>query len=359
MSSPMLARKKVVRFDVWQHPSMLERFALEPDFELRTLAREGNDLAAWVALDQAHAYVISVAKDELPRRWWADAALLARCPNLLVVSATGAGYDTVDVPACTEAGVLVVNQSGANARAVAEMTFGLMLNLVHKIGESDRRLKAATRDFSREDLMGSELNGKTLGLVGIGNVGALVAALGNAFGMKVLATDPNLSTEEVARRGAVPVTLNTLLAQSDFVSLHCPRDPGTLQMIDAKAFAAMKPGALFVSTARGGIHDEAALYAALRCGHLAGAGLDVWDQEPPPHDHPLLALNNVVATFHTAGVTREARTNMGSWSAEQLINLFRGKMAPRIVNPEVWPVFVRRFEAMTGVAMAERTAAPK
>ena len=358
MSTASLARKRIVRFDVWQHPSMLERFAREPDFEVQTLAREGKDAEAWAALSQAHAYVISVAKDELPRQWWASAELAARCPDLLVVSATGAGYDTVDVPACTSAGILVVNQAGANARSVAEMTFGLMLNLVHRISESDRRLKASKRNFSREDLMGGELSGKTLGLVGIGHVGTLVAALGRAFGMNMLATDPNLSAEEISRRGATPTALNALLAQSDFVSLHCPRDPRTLRMIDEQAFAAMKKGAVFVSTARGGIHDEAALAAALRSGHLAGAGLDVWDQEPPPHAHPLLAFENVVATFHTAGVTLEARRNMGAWSADQLINLFRGRLAPRVVNPEVLPVFTRRFEASTGVLLAQRASRP-
>ncbi len=343
---------RIVRFDVWQDPSMFERFAREPDIELVTLAREGDDALAWTALGQAHAYVISVAKDELPRQWWANAELAARCPNLLVVSATGAGYDTVDVPACTAAGILVVNQAGANAQSVAEMTLGLMLNLVHRIGESDRRLKGTSRDFSREDLMGGELMGKTLGLIGLGHVGTRVAALAHAFGMQVLATDPYLSADDIRQRGGSPTSFDALLAQSDFVSLHCPRDASTLRMLNAQALARMKRGAFFVTTARGGIHDEDALLAALRSGHLAGAGIDVWDQEPPPTGHQLLALENVVATFHTAGVTREARRNMGVWSAEQLINLFNGQTAARIVNAEVWPVFAARFEAAMGRPIA-------
>ncbi len=334
---------------------MLERFARESDIELVTLAREGHDALTWAALAQAHAYVISVAKDELPHQWWANAELAARCPNLLVVSATGAGFDTVDVPACTAAGILVVNQAGANAQSVAEMTFGLMLNLVHRIGQSDRRLKGKSRNFSREDLMGSELNGKTLGIVGLGHVGTRVATLAHAFGMRVLATDPHLSADEIRLRGGSPTSFDALLAQSDFVSLHCPRDASTLRMINAQAFSRMKPGAFFITTARGGIHDEEALLATLRSGHLAGAGIDVWDQEPPPVDHPLLALENVLATFHTAGVTREARRNMGVWSAEQLINLFHGQAPPRILNPEVWPVFARRFEAAIGSPIAAMT----
>jgi D-3-phosphoglycerate dehydrogenase len=114
-------------------------------------------------------------------------------------------------------------------------------------------------------------------------------------------------------------------------------------MLDAKAFARMKKGSYFISTARGGIHDEAALLEALRSGHLAGAGLDVWDVEPPPLDHGLLAMPNVIATFHTAGVTQEARRNVAVWGAEQLLAIFRGARPPRLVNPEVWPAFQARF----------------
>ena len=125
-------------------------------------------------------------------------------------------------------------------------------------------------------------------------------------------------------------------------------------MIDAAAFARMKRGAVFVTTARGGIHDEAALLDALRSGHLGGAGLDVWDQEPPPLDHPLLGLENVVATYHTAGVTREARRNMARYSAEQVVGVLKGGRPPRLVNPEAWPAYARRFEAVMGArAQAE------
>lgn len=339
---------RVVRFDNWHHPAMAERFGREPGFELVTAAREGADDASWAALAGAHAYAICVAKDELPKRWWAGAELLARCPKLMVVSATGAGYDTVDVAACTATGVVVVNQAGANAQSVAEMTLGLMLGLAHRISESDRRLRAHPKSLTREDLMGRELNGKTVGLVGIGNVGTKVAALCAAFGMTVLACDPLVAPEDIARRGAKPVTLDTLLAQSDYVSLHCPRDSSTMKMIDGRAYAAMKPGAVFISTARGGIHDEAALMQALQSGHLAGAGLDVWDIEPPPVGHPLLTMDNVIATFHTAGVTSEARRNMALWSSEQLIGMFKGQRPPRLLNPDVWPTFQKRLAALEG-----------
>jgi D-3-phosphoglycerate dehydrogenase len=286
-------------------------------------------------------YHVSAAKDELPQEWFARADLLARCPQLLCVSSSGAGYDTVDVPACTAAGVAVVNQSGGNAASVAEHTLGLLLGVSRRMVEGDRRLRRET-GYSREDVMGHEIQGKTLGVVGIGHTGSRVAALGKAFGMDVIATDPLLSAQEIERRGARAVSFAELLAQADVVSLHCPRDASTLRMMDAEAFARMKKGAIFITTARGGIHDEAALAQALRSGHLAGAGIDVWDQEPPPLDHPLLAMDNVYGTFHTAGVTHEARRNVARIAAEQIAGLLAGERPPRLVNPEVWPAYEKR-----------------
>ena len=340
-------RKIVVRFDVWYDTSMALRLGREPDIELRTCARSGGDEAAWSALAQAHAYQISSAKDELPGHWFASRALLARCPNLLCVSASGAGYDTVDVAACTEAGVLVVNQAGANAQSVAEATLGFMLDVSRRISECDRRLRRE-RGFSREDVMGHEISGRVLGVVGIGHIGTRVAALARAFGLDVLAFDPYLTEEEIARRGARSVGFEQLLERSDFVSLHCPRDRDTMRMMDARAFGRMKQGAVFVTTARGGIHDEVALVDALRSGHLGGAGIDVWDVEPPPLEHPLLKFENVVATFHTAGVTHEARRNTASYAAEQLVGILKGGRPPRLINPEVWPAYAKRFEAILG-----------
>ena len=338
---------RVVRFNFWYHPAMAERLALEPDVELQTCELEGD--AAWSALADASVYQISSAKDELPPRWFAGAELLERSPRLLAVSATGAGCDTVDIPACTQAGVLVVNQAGANAQSVAEHAVGAMLDVSRRLSESDRLLRQ-TRGFSREDLMGREMSGKTLGLVGIGNIGRRVARMASAFDMTVLATDPYLSEAEVAQRGAQSVSLDELLERSDFVSLHCPRDPSTLNMIDARAFAKMKPGAVFVSTARGGIHSEAALAEALASKHLAGAALDVWDVEPPPLDHPLLGFANVVATYHTSGVTPEARARMGSFAADQIVGILRGHLPPRLLNPKALPRFKERFQALMGFA---------
>ncbi len=339
--------KIVVRFDFPYDPVMEARFAREADIELVTCARAAAEAKTRAALADAHIYLISSAKDELPRQWFATADLIARCPKLLCVSASGAGYDTVDVDACTKAGIIVVNQAGQNAGAVAEHTLGLMLSLSKRIGECDRRMRREI-GFAREEVMGRDISGRVLGVVGIGHIGTRVTALAKAFGMEVLAYDPYVAADEIARRGARPVSFADLLAQSDFVSIHCPRNAETIGMIGADAFARMKPGASLVTTARGGIVDEAALYAALASGRLAGAGVDVWDREPPPLDHPLLALDNVVATYHTAGVTVEARRNMAAQAAEQIVGVLQGGRPPRLVNPQAWDAYRARFGTIMG-----------
>ena len=339
--------KRVGRLDLWLNPVFNEMLGKESDIELRIAAHKGVEADVWDVLSRAHVYQVSSAINELPAPYQVRDALIARCPELLCVSAGGAGLDTVDIEACTRAGIAVVNQSGANAQSVAELAFGLILAVARKIPESDLLLHTE-RGFPRERLMGTEVSGSTLGLIGIGNTGSRSAAIAKGFGMKVLAFDPLLTAEEVERRGGTSVDFVTLLAQADAISVHCPLDKSTAKMFDAAAFAAMKKGSIFVSTARGGIHDEAALYDAIKGDHVFGAGLDVWDLEPPPIDHPLLTLPNVVATFHTAGVTHQARRNVATWAADQIIHLLKGHKPPRIVNPEVWPTFMVRYERAFG-----------
>jgi len=339
--------KRVARFDFWLNPTFDDRLARERDIAVDVMRIQGQPEEAWAVLERAHVYVVNAARQELLAAFRPEAPLLARCKNLLVASSAGAGYDTVDVEACTRAGVAVVNQAGGNAVSVAEMTIGLLLAVSRRIVVSHRKLQTE-RGFPREELMGHEIAGRTIGLVGIGHIGTRVAALARAFSMRVLACDPLLSAEEITRRGAEPVDLATLLANADVVSVHCPRDATTRHLFNATTFAAMRPGALFLNTARGGIHDETALAAALESGHLGGAGLDVWDPEPPPLDHPLLHRADVVATFHTAGVTHEARRNIAAINAEQIVGLFRGQRPPRLINPEVWPRFCERYEAILG-----------
>ena len=341
---------RVARFDILVNPIFDQRLRAEPGVELVLSPVPRSDADVSRALAGADIYHVSSARNEIAQYAFVTRELLARNPHLLAVSTYGAGYDSVDVRACTEAGVVVMNQAGANRHSVAEHKIALILGLVHRLPESDRKLRTS-RGFSREDLMGREVRGMTLGLVGLGHIGRTVAALARAFGMEVVATDPYLDAEEVARRGARKVELDELVATADIVSLHCPRDASTVNLFGAALYARMKKGAYFITTARGGIHDEAALADSLRSGHLAGAGLDVWQPEPPPLDHPLLALDNVFATYHTAGVTHEARRNIAAMGAEQIVGLVRGEKPPRLVNPEAWADFRAR------VAQRERTAA--
>ena len=321
-----------------------------PDIRLDRLENEGPDAVSAPILAAAHAYQIGAARDELAKHFHVDQDLLRRAPNLLIVSSNGAGFDPVDVDACTAAGVVVVNQSGGNANSVAEHALGMLLTLSKRILEADRVLRRE-RDVNRNALIGNEAKGKTIGIVGLGNVGRRIAELCNGLlHMKVIAYDPYLSAEEMAARGGEKVELDDLLRRSDFVSISCPLTGESRGMIGTREFALMQAHAFFITTARGFIHDEAALFDALRDRRIAGAGLDVWAKEPPPPDHPLLQFDNVLASPHTAGVTREARVNMGKIAAEQILDALDGKRPPRIVNPEVWPAYARRFERTFGFA---------
>ena len=299
-------------------------------------------------MSAAHAYQISSARDELPAKYHANKDLLARAPNLLIVSTGGAGYDTVNVKDCTDAGVLVVNQTGGNADAVAAHVLAMVLMLSKQIIQTNHALRKGTM-HDRNAFIGSDINGRTIGIVGLGNVGRRIAKLCRTlFDMQVLACDPYLDESTMAERGATKVSLDELLRRSDFVSINCPLDDSSRGMIGAREFGLMQKHAYFITTARGFIHDEKALEDALRTKQIAGAGLDVWSKEPPQPDHPLLQFDNVIASPHTAGVTREARANMGKFAAEQLIMTLDGKRPPRIVNPDVWPAYVKRFERTFG-----------
>ena len=319
-----------------------------PDVRLDRLENESPDDVSAPILSAAHAYQIGAARDELAKHFHADADLLRRAPNLLIVSSNGAGYDPVDVDACTAAGVIVVNQSGGNAHSVAEHALAMLITLSKRIIQADRVLRREA-NINRNTLMGNEVHGKTIGIIGLGNVGSRIAQLCRGlFTMPVLAYDPYLTAAACAERGAEKVALDDLMRRSDYVSINCPLTAETRAMIGAAQFALMRKGAFLISTARGHIHDEAALADALRRKHIAGAGLDVWASEPPPCDHPLLAFDNVLVSPHTAGVTRETRFNMGKIAAEQVLDALDGKAVPRKVNPEVWPAYAQRFARQFG-----------
>jgi D-3-phosphoglycerate dehydrogenase len=226
----------------------------------------------------------------------------------------------------------------------------MLITLSKRIIQADRALRREA-NVNRNALMGREVQGKTIGIVGLGNVGRRIAALCKGLlGMNVLAYDPYLSATEMAERGGEKVELEELLRRSDYVSISCPLTKQSRGMIGSREFAAMQPHAYFITTARGFIHDEAALEDALRNKRIAGAGLDVWAKEPPPPDHPLLQFDNVLASPHTAGVTKEARENMATIAAEQMLDMLDGKRPPRLINPEAWPAYVKRFEQAFGFA---------
>ena len=331
------------------HACYLDIIATRPEIRLDKLENETPDAVAEPIIKAAHAYQIGSARDELQPRFHAQRDLLARMPNLLIVSTNGAGFDTVNVKDCTEAGVLVVNQTGGNAEAVATHVVAMVLALSKQIVQTNHALRGG-RMRDRTAYMGSDVAGRTIGIVGLGNVGRRISALcGGLLNMQVIACDPYLDEATMAERGATKVTLDELLRRADFVSINCPLDETSRNMISTREFALMQPHAYFITTARGFIHDERALAEALRSKVIAGAGIDVWDKEPPPAEHPLLAFDNVIASPHTAGVTREARANMGKIAAEQLIMALDGKRPPRIVNPQVWPVYAKRFEETFGV----------
>ncbi|MCP5154911.1 MAG: 3-phosphoglycerate dehydrogenase [Ectothiorhodospiraceae bacterium] len=347
------SKPRVVFFERWSHAIAEEHTAANPQIDWRRLRLDAPEAALWDELGAAHVYQIRSTRSELPSQFWAHGDLLARCPSLLAVSANGSGCDTVDIDACTRAGVLVVNQAGGNKEAVAEHAFGMMLCLTKRILEADHAVRSVP-ELARETLMGHDMYGRTLGIVGLGHVGTRVAAIARAaFAMEVIAFDPFITPAQFTERGARSVDFPTLLASADFVTVHCPRNSRSERMFDAAAFAAMKPSAYFVNTARGGIHDEAALAAALRAGQIAGAGLDVWDHEPPALDHPLLHLERVVVSPHTAGVTHEARTNMATGTVAQIVDLLAAKRPPRILNPDAWDRYADRHAQILGVRPAD------
>ncbi len=308
---------------------------------------DGAVADTWAEMSRAHGYH-ACARTEMREPWFPDARLLAKAPNLLAVCSLGAGYDVIDVDACTEAGVLVCNQSGANKEAVAEHALGLMLALSKKIMETDRAVRKES-SVERFRYVGSELLGKTVGIVGLGNIGSRVAEICKvAFRMTVLAYDPYLSRERMAARNAEKVDLKELLQRSDYVTLHCPRTPETLGMIGYDELCLMKPTAIFINTSRGGTYDESGLARALAEGRIAGVGIDVFLEEPPASDHPLMAFGNAILTPHNAGSTREAHANVAIYASEQWIDIFDGKVPPRLINRAAWPKYCERFQKILG-----------
>lgn len=295
--------------------------ALGPDVDVRRV--DGTDRRALLAaLAGADAVVVRSATTM-------DAQAIAAGRGLKVIARAGIGLDNVDVAAATAAGVLVVNAPTSNIVSAAEHAIALLLAVARQVPAADASLRAG--QWQRSRFTGVELAGKVLGVVGLGRIGALVARRLAAFDMDVVAYDPYVDAATAASVGARLVPLDELLATADFITVHLPKTPQTLGLIGFDAFAAMKPGVRVVNAARGGIVDENELYAALKEGRVAGAGLDVFATEPCT-DSPLLRLENVVATPHLGAGTREAQEKAGTSVAASVLLALAGEPVPDAVN---------------------------
>ncbi|MBZ4017638.1 2-hydroxyacid dehydrogenase [Streptomyces purpurogeneiscleroticus] len=248
-------------------------------------------------------------------------------PALKIVANVAVGYDNVDVAACADRGLVVTNTPGVLTDATADLAIGLLMSVTRRLAEGDRMLRAGTSwSFRLDFLLGCGMQGKTLGIVGLGQIGRAVAQRARAFGMKVAYTGERASNEVEQSLAARYVSMDALLREADFVSLHCPLTPQTSHLMDAAAFDRMKPTAFLVNTSRGPIVDESALADALEAGAIAGAALDVFEEEPRVEPR-LLAMDNVVLAPHLGSATLETRTEMAVLAARNVVSVLTGSGA--------------------------------
>ncbi|MDH7499960.1 MAG: phosphoglycerate dehydrogenase [candidate division NC10 bacterium] len=259
--------------------------------------------------------------------------VLSALPELKVLSRHGVGFDNIDVAAATERGIVVAITAGANDNTVADLTMGLIISVARHIPYFDRFIRAGGF-WKRKP--GEDVHGKTLGLIGMGRIGKAVARRASGFDMKILAHDQVHDEAFAARYGIEYLPLDEVLSRADFVSIHLPSSLETRRLIGERELKKMKPSAYLINTSRGSVVDEGALIRALREGWIAGAGLDVLENEPPPPDHPLFALENVVLTPHIGGASLGAMRAMSLDSAANAIRVLRGELPTGMANPEVW-----------------------
>jgi D-3-phosphoglycerate dehydrogenase len=265
------------------------------------------------------------------------ASVIEAAPLLKVIAVHGVGVDRIDVVAATRHGIVVANTPEANALSVAEHVLALMCALAKRLveyGEATRRGEFEIRNTYRA----VDLNGKVLGVIGMGRIGSLVCKKAKAgFDMQLLAYDPFVSPEIIEGAGGRPVeSLPELLGKSDVVTLHVPLTPETQGLMGAPQLKAMKPAAFLINTSRGAVIDERALFESLREGRLAGAGLDVFDQEPPDSKNPLFNLPNVVVTPHSASLSAECVVRLATQSAQAVVDTLEGRRPAAVVNPQVF-----------------------
>jgi D-3-phosphoglycerate dehydrogenase len=253
--------------------------------------------------------------------------VIASCTKLKVISRYGVGYDRVDMRAAKARNITVTNTPGANAEAVAELTFALLLSVARKIPY----LNDSTRNNEWIRSAGVELSGKTIGIIGLGAIGKIVARCAKGFNMNVMAYDPYLQESYCSEHQIENSTFDNLIQKADVITLHLPLNENTLHLIDKEAIKKMKASTIIINTSRGGIIDEAAAYIALQQGKLGGLGLDAFEVEPPGNS-PLFNLNNVVVTPHTGAHTIEATLNMACMAVKNAIDILSGKNSPYIIS---------------------------
>jgi D-3-phosphoglycerate dehydrogenase len=323
-----------------ERPKILSTHALHPQAE--AMLAGGGELVVASALDaatlarEAEDTEIVIVRAPLPP------VLFDTAPRLRAAIRHGAGLDMIPLDAATRAGILVANVPGVNARSVAEHVFLVTLALLRRFRAMDRDLRTngwlAGRDHAN---LANELAGRTMGVVGMGNVGREVARIAtNGFGLTVLAN--NRSGGNLPK-GVRFLAIDELVAESDVIVLCCPLTPETTGLIDAKRIARMKPTALLVNVSRGPVINDTALVDALHQGRVAGAALDVFATQPLPTGHPYFSFDNVIMTPHMAGVTEESMERMGTGAAAEALRVLKGELPVNLVNPEVVARYRRRF----------------
>ena len=315
----------------------LDRLKGEPGVELMTFDEHHDEIAP-EQLAGLNGVVVLTPQ--------VTAQSLAQSQELIAISRFGVGYDSVDVAACTENDVALCIATGAVDRPVAEATVGWMFALSYRMQAKDRLFREARWD-QRGNIMGSGLHGKTVGIVGFGGIGRAVLERLSGFGMNPpLVYDPVLDPDTITRLGGEPVTLPNLMGRSDFVTVHCPFNEYTENLISAPELELMNPDAFILNTARGGIINEDALFEALSADRIAGAALDCFADEPVTEPHRFAQLENVILSSHNIAWTRELFRDIGAMASQNLIDLVNGNQPKSVVNPEVFdrPSFHKKWE---------------
>ncbi len=318
--------------------------AIHPE-AMAILEKSVQVIRARGASPEAFLEALSEAEGVILRKSRITAQQMKHAPRLRIIARHGVGFDTVDIKEATRRGIIVTNTPGANTESVAEVAIGFMISCLRRFNRAQGILRSHSQGslslaeiVADQNLTGMDLEGKVLGIIGTGRIGSAVARKCRAaFDMKVLGYDPYVEADKMAVWGVQKVeSFKELFPAIDILTIHCPLTEETRGMVGREELRMMKPGAYVINTARGGILDEAALYEALRSGHIAGAALDVWEKEPPDFSHPLLGLENVMATPHIAGTAEESLRRMAITAVEELLTALRGERPRFVANPEIW-----------------------